>query len=117
MKRLFNIAFRKSTHRFLIVLTLVAMCLLTFASQLEIFTLGVITKKGPEFFELFAPIKDGQLQRAQAISFEQMEDRFDQIDTAGSGVVTQEAANRFYSRWRSKDFIERAMNGVDSIFN
>lgn len=117
MRRLFSIAFQHHQHRFLIFLTLIAMCFLTVASQLEIFTLGVITKKGPEFFELFAPIEDGQLVRTQEITQLQLEQRFQQMDTSGAGVVTQEDASRFFSKWRHKDFIESAMNFVDGYVN
>ena len=63
MKELFKAAFGKHRHTFLLSMTIVAMCLLTFASQLEILALGIITKKGPDFFELFAPVKKGVLQR------------------------------------------------------
>ncbi|HEV8051225.1 MAG TPA: ABC transporter ATP-binding protein [Parachlamydiaceae bacterium] len=117
MRRLFSIAFQHHKHRFLILLTLIAMCFLTVASQLEIFTLGVITKKGPEFFELFAPIEDGQLIRTQEITQQQLEHRFQQMDTSGTGVVTQEDASQFFSKWRHKDFIESTMNFVDGFVN
>jgi ABC-type multidrug transport system fused ATPase/permease subunit len=117
MRRLFRIAFHHRKHRFLIFLTLIAMCFLTVASQLEIFTLGVITKKGPEFFELFAPIKDGQLKRTQKITLDELEARFRMMDTSETGVVTQEEASQFLAKWRHKDFIESAMGFVDGIFN
>lgn len=117
MRRLFKIAFREKKHRFLIVLTIVAMCLLTFASQLEIFTLGVITKKGPEFFELFAPIDNGELIKTDAITHSQMEERFRQLDVDGSGVVTKQEAARFFSQWRHQDFIETVMRELDRHFN
>jgi ABC-type multidrug transport system fused ATPase/permease subunit len=117
MRRLFSIAFKTHHHRFLIFLTLLAMCFLTVASQLEIFTLGVITKKGPEFFELFAPIEDGQLKRTQTVTFEQMMQRFQAMDFSGRGVVTQEEASKFFAKWRHKDFIESAMSYVDGIFD
>ena len=117
MRRLFSIAFQHHQHRFLIFLTLIAMCFLTVASQLEIFTLGVITKKGPEFFELFAPIENGQLTRTPEITHQQMDQRFLQMDTSGSGVVTQDDASRFFSKWRHKDFIESTMNFVDGYVN
>lgn len=117
MRRLFRIAFQHRKHRFLIFLTLIAMCFLTVASQLEIFTLGVITKKGPEFFELFAPIEDGNLKRTNRITHEEMEQRFQVMDTASNGVVTQEEASRFFAKWRHKDFIETAMSFVDGIFD
>lgn len=117
MRRLFQIAFLKGAHKTLIVTTLLAMCLLTFASQLEIFTLGVITKKGPDFFELFAPIRDGQLQRTDNISFDQVETRFQAIDTQHTGVVTKEEASRFFNKWRHKDFIETTMQFLDRYFD
>lgn len=117
MRRLFRIAFYQRKHRYLIALTLVAMCFLTMASQLEIFTLGVITKKGPEFFELFAPIQNGALQRTQSISQSQLETRFQEMDTSGKGIVTQEEASRFFAQWRHKDFIESRMNDIDKIVN
>lgn len=117
MRRLFGIAFHQRKHRYLIALTLVAMCFLTIASQLEIFTLGVLTKKGPEFFELFAPIEDGALQRTQTVSYQQLERRFQEMDASGTGVVTQEDASRFFAKWRHKDFIESRMNDLDKIFN
>lgn len=114
MKRLLQIAFRNRKQRWLLALTVVAMCLLTFASQLEIFTLGVITKKGPEFFELFAPIEDHTLAKTDRITLQQMEERFHQIDTTHQGMITKTEATQFYSQWRHRDFIEEAMNFVDS---
>lgn len=117
MRRLFRIAFQDHRHRFLITLTLIAMCFLTVASQLEIFTLGVITKKGPEFFELFAPIENGSLKRTQQITHQELEQRFQEMDLSGNGVVTQEDASQFFAKWRHKDFIESAMSSVDSVFN
>lgn len=117
MRRLFQIAFRNRKQRWLLVLTIVAMCFLTFASQLEIFTLGVITKKGPEFFELFAPIEDDTLVKTDKITFQQMEERFHQIDTAHQGSITKSEASHFYSQWRHRDFIEKAMNYLDSYFD
>lgn len=117
MKRLLKIAFRNPKHRFLLGLTIAAMCLLTFASQLEIFTLGVITKKGPEFFELFAPVEDGKLIKADLITYEQMEKRFHQIDTSDQGIITKNEAAQFYNQWRQRDFIESAMNFLDRYLN
>lgn len=117
MKRLFQIAFSHSKYRFLLGITLVAMCLLTFASQLEIFTLGVITKKGPEFFELFAPVEDGKLIKTDLITHEQLEKRFHEMDESGQGFVTKSEAAQFYSHWRHRDFIETGINVLDRFFN
>lgn len=117
MKRLFQIAFSNPKYRILLSITIVAMCLLTFASQLEIFTLGVITKKGPEFFELFAPVEDDRLIKTDIITHEQLEKRFHQIDETGQGFITKSEASKFYSQWRTRDFIETAMSKVDHFFN
>lgn len=117
MKRLFQIAFSKQKHRFLIGLTLAAMCLLTIASQLEIFTLGVITKKGPEFFELFAPIKNGQLTRSDIVTHAQLEETFRAMDTLQNGSVTKSDAAQYFRNWHQRDFIEGAMSFIDSNFN
>lgn len=94
-----------------------AMCLLTFASQLEIFTLGVITKKGPDFFELFAPIKDGKLIKTDEVTYNQMSERFNQIDVNQQGLITKNETARFFNQWRHRDIIETAMNFLDRQFD
>lgn len=48
MKRLLQTVFAHYKYRLLIVLTVIAMFLLTFASQLEMFALGIITQKDTE---------------------------------------------------------------------
>ena len=69
MRRLFQTASLSRKHRLLWCLTIIAMILLTFASQLEIVALGIITRKGPDFFELFAPVEDGKLQKNQEVDW------------------------------------------------
>ena len=61
MKRLFLIAFKQKKYQLRIIITVVAMLLLTLASQLEIFTLGVITKKAPNFLSFLHQLKMGIL--------------------------------------------------------
>ncbi len=116
MKRLLQIAFEQK-HRFLIVFTLVTMCLLTIATQLEIFTLGVITRKGPEFFELFAPIEDGEFQRTNKITKEQLDARFNAIDVAHTGVIDKTEASHFYAQYRPLNFIDNVVGALDTKFN
>lgn len=113
MRRLFRIAFSNHVHRIMLGITVISMCLLTFASQLEIFTLGVITKKGPEFFELFSPLEDGKLVRTNEISLEQMEQRFRQIDSQNNGFITKGDTQRFIDHWGHKDFIEEIMGFIN----
>lgn len=117
MSRLLFIAFKKQSHRMLFVITVVAMCLLTFASQMEIFTLGVITKKGPDFFELFAPIKNGELDNTGEVTLSEIQKRFSEMDPSNNGVVTSVQARQFYREWNRKDIIERVMDYLDGFFN
>lgn len=50
MRRLLQTALLARKHRFLVLFSILAMIALTFASQLEIVSLGIITRKGPDFF-------------------------------------------------------------------
>ncbi len=57
MKRLLSIAFKSPVHRWLVVLIVLAMCLLTIANQTEILTIGIITQKS------MPPTEHGLLNR------------------------------------------------------
>lgn len=116
MNRLFTIALSSRKYRLLLFITITAMCLVTFASQLEIFTVGVITRKGPDFFELFAPIKDGQLAKSDLISQEDLEKRFRQIDADDKGYLTKADAYVFIDKWKEGDFIGSVMNRAGDYF-
>ncbi len=115
MKRLFSIAFKNPKYRLLLCLTVIAMCLSTFATQLEIFALGVITKKGPDFFELFAPLDDGKLQKTDVITRDQMEYRWGQI-SEGKDYISKDETTNFLFKWKNHDFIEVVINKLNDVF-
>lgn len=116
MRKILKIAFNKHKHAALISFIVMAMILLTFASQLEILALGIITKKGPDFFELFAPLKEGKLQKSDSINLEEVVTRFNQIDTARSGYITPSEVNRFIVETKKHDLIEKVTLWVNQIF-
>lgn len=116
MRRLLSTAFRTRKHRYLLCLTLLSMCLLTFASQLEIFSIGIITKKGPDFFELFAPIDHQKLQPADEVTKTALEERWNQIDQQNKGAVTKADASRFLSQWRGRDLIDQVLRKLNQLF-
>jgi ABC-type multidrug transport system fused ATPase/permease subunit len=116
MKLLFKTAFQNHKHRALLFLTILTMCLLTFASQLEIFAVGVITKKGPDAFELFAPVKEGKLIKSNVITKEDFKIRLDQLDTENKGFITTQDTSRFLSNNKKNDFIERTIILLNTIF-
>lgn len=116
MKRLFHIALSGNRNRWLLVLTALAMCFMIVASQLELFTLGVIARKGPDFFELFAPVKDGAFQAADAISYDELERRWRELDARARGKVTKQDAMEFLASHKRQDFLDNAMNRLNKIF-
>lgn len=118
MKLLFAAAFKNRTHHLLIGFTIISMCLLTFASQMEMFALGIITKKGPTFFELFAPeTNGGVLEPSDKITQTDLEKRWSELDPEGKGYVTVESASKFLSQKKSGDMIQKVMNAVNSRFD
>lgn len=116
MRKLFSATLKNPKHRILILFTMVAMCLLTIASQLEVLSIGVITKKGPDFFELFGPIDDGVLQKTDAIGLDEVEGRFKEIAGTNGDVITQEDASLFLSKVKSQDRIQQVINLMEGIF-
>ncbi len=117
MSRLFWIAFYKHKHRALVVLTLIAMLLLTVASQLEMFTASVMIKSGPGFFELFAPIKEGKLVRTNAITKQELDERFNAIAEESPNGITKSLAERYMAKWHPKNLIEQGTHFLDSHFH
>lgn len=115
MRRVFKIAFEKHKHTFLICFIISAMILLTFASQLEILALGVITKKGPDVFELFAPLEDGKLKKTDAIHQKDLLLRFDQIDAQHTGTITAAQIEKFLTQTKKHDLIEKVTVWVNHI--
>lgn len=113
MKRLLGIALKNPTYRLLIFFTVIAMCFLILASNLEIFALGVITRKGPDVFEFFSE-EDNQKQ--EMISLKDVESRFKEVDQNGKGYITKEEAIAYMSARKSKDIIERLIAYANRYF-
>lgn len=115
MRELFQAAFRNPKHRFLMIFTVIAMCLMTLGTQMEILSLGVITKKGPDFFELFGPLQDGTLQRSNSVAFEDVENRWSAVAGGENGSITKEDATRYLASVRTNDRIQQVIHYVDKV--
>jgi len=76
MKHLFKVLFFNRKHHFLLALSIISMAFLTFASQSEMLTLGIITKQGPDFFELFAPSRNDILKKVDFVSKKEVRKSF-----------------------------------------
>lgn len=95
MRLLIKAAIQNRKHFWLLGFTLIAMVFLTIASQVEMFSLGVMAKTGPDFFTLFSPEHNGKIETLDAITLEQVQQKWQQIDATGSGVITKQAANQY----------------------
>lgn len=116
MKFLFSLALKKRKHYLLAFLAMIAMLFFTLASQLEVITVGVITQKGPTFFELFAPVDEGHLQSTQKITREELEKRFDQLDTRHKGYITKEDTTKFLKKVERRGMLDRIITRIEKIF-
>lgn len=114
MRQLLTTAFSESKHRRYIILTVIFMILLTFASQLEIVALGVITKKGPDFFELFAPIENGVLKKSSSVSWSTIQTRWQQLEPLDE-EITHENTARFLYTYKGKDLVEKVIDLVNRL--
>jgi len=90
MKLLLQAALRTRRHFSLLIITFTTLLCLTVASQMEMFALGVLSNSGADFFTLFA--KGNQPEAAHAISLQDVEGRWDQIDTSHTGEITKQQA-------------------------
>lgn len=106
MRLLLKTALLGKQHRSLVFLSLFFMVMLTLASQLEVVTLGVITKKGPDFFQLFSPVVEGRLQKNFQVDWQQLQTRWYELQPNLEGFVTPEQTSQFLAQHKGRDLIE-----------
>ncbi len=92
MRLLLLAALRNKRHITLAMLTLATLFFSTIANQCEIFSLGMITNTGADFFSLFGPDDKGQVKK---IRMADVEERWDLIDRNQDGVITKQDAAIF----------------------
>lgn len=92
MKLLLQAALRSRRHLSLLIITFVTLLCLTIASQMEMFALGALSNNGADFFTLFSSEHVVDSAPPQGISLQEVESKWNQIDTEGSGVITKSQA-------------------------
>lgn len=107
MKRLLSIAISRTAYRYLFVGTLVAALGFTVATQLEMFSLGIITKKGPDVFELF-----GTGKHQSSLTQSEVETRWKELDSSGSGVVNREEVAQYMADHNKVGVVDRGINFI-----
>src|ERR1700722_16479562 len=93
MKLLLKAALLNRKHFTLLFFTVIAMFMLTIGSQMEMFSLGVIAKTGPDLFVLFGKEEKGKLEAVKELSLSDVEAKWDKIAQDPNGIMTQKSAN------------------------
>lgn len=107
MKLLLQAALRNSRHFSLAVLTVVSLLFLTIANQCEMFSIGLMANTGSNFFSLFSDNQD-------SVSIQEVEMRWNEIDTDQDGVITKQDASKFLAQKKDKNPLRLLMHKVGS---
>ena len=107
MKRLLKIAFSKAIYRHLFVFTLISALGFTIATQLEMFSLGIITRRGPDFFELF-----GSGKHSTSVTYPELTTRWKELDETGKGVVNTGDVALFMETHNREGLVDRGINTI-----
>lgn len=117
MKLLLKAALLNRKHFSLLLVTVFAMFMLTLASQMEMFSLGVIAKTGPDLFMLFGKEKDGKLEAAKELTLSDVESKWDAIAQSEGGVMTPTVANAYIGARGGTTIVQKVTNFLDDHFN
>lgn len=107
MKPLFNIILENPKNRMLLIGIILAMMLATVASQMEIFSLGLIAQKGPDAFELFNSNHGDQIQ------FADVQDKWIQIAGTTENPITKENSAAYILSQKSGDWMAKIFAWAD----
>jgi ABC-type multidrug transport system fused ATPase/permease subunit len=107
MKRLIKIAFSKMLYRYLLIFTLVAALGFTVATQLKMFSLGIIARKGPDFFELF-----GTGTHPTTVTNEEMATRWKELDESGKGLIDQKDVAQFMDTHHKGGIVDQGIHTI-----
>ncbi len=116
MRLLLKAALQNRRHLALLFVTIVSMIVFTFAAQLETLALAIITKKGPDAFELFAPMENGKVVTKKTITRDVLDSRWNDLDPNHTNVVSiDEVAN--FMRQHGSDRVDAAIEYANSWFH
>ncbi|MDR2539394.1 MAG: ABC transporter ATP-binding protein/permease [Chlamydiales bacterium] len=93
MKLLLDAALRSRRHLYLFIITFFTLLCLTLSSQMEMFALGVLSNNGADFFTLFS-----KENSRDAVSLEQVQERWNLIDKDHTGLITKQQATSFIAQ-------------------
>lgn len=114
MLLLIRAAFQHGKRFLLLLATFTFMLGVTLSSQMEMLSLGVLTKSGPDFFTLFAPVKNQTLQPVDKISLDTVKEKWPQIDQDGTGSITKEEATTYLAQNKDRNPLNLVTNWMNS---
>jgi len=116
MKSLLKAVFLNKKHFILLIGTVIAMFMLTVGSQLEMLSLGIIAKTGPDVFTLFGQEKEGKLEPVKELSLSEVENKWDSIAKSPDGVMTVQDANLYIKNHHGTSIVQKISNFMDEKF-
>jgi ABC-type multidrug transport system fused ATPase/permease subunit len=108
MKHLLKIAFSRGLYRSLLVFTLIAALGFTVANSLKMFSLGIITRKGPDFFELF-----GTGNHPATISQQELTERWKELDKGGKGSVDRDDVSQYMETRHKEGIVDQGIAAIN----
>lgn len=117
MKLLLKLAIRSRKHLSLFFATLATLVLLTIASQMEMFALGVMSNSGADFFTLFGSKHQKQIFSANQVTFDEVREKWAEIDQEGVGAITKQDAIAYLAQKKETNPLNWAMNKVRQRFD
>lgn len=118
MKLLLKLLLKSRKHLVLFIAVGFGVIGLSLASQLEVFSVGVVVKTGSDFFLVFGKEKEnGKLSKVSEISFENIESRLREIQSDTTKLLTKEAVDEYVAKHSKKSFIQKSIDWLDKHFH
>lgn len=118
MKLLLKLVLRNKKHLILFIAVIFGVVGLSIASQLEVFSVGIVVKTGSEFFVVFGKENENnKLTKSSSISFEEIDARLKEIQPDKTQLITKEAVNDYLSKHNKKSFIQKSIGTLDKYFH
>ena len=116
MKILLKAALRVRRHLSLFIVTLVALIGLTVASYVEMFSIGVISDTGADFFALFSS-KNDKGEYSDYVTQEDIQEKWKKIDREKTGYITKDDAQSFMIKKTGSNPLKRVMYQIKRHFH
>lgn len=131
MIQLAKIALQNRRYLVLLIFTVILSLLMTVASQMEAFAMGLLTNQGPDVFALFAKNKKQEqvetrdksarvskymmkksqkVKRDDKIYIQDVHDRWPEIDQEGKGYITKSDAADYMGRSKNFNLLSSVMH-------